>query len=225
VKVILAEDSDVTRLLMEAVLRQDGHEVIAVPDGAAAWQAYTLASAPLVILDWMMPNMDGIEVCRRIRATDAGEETFILLLTGRGTSEDLTTALDAGVDDFVAKPVPAEVLQARVVIAERRIGLDRARRAAEDALSRAQWLAGIGEAVLTMQHEINNPLAALMAEIDLMADDSSTVEAQRPPLDRMKELARRISTVIRRLAKLEQPESVEYLAGVRMLDISNPPSR
>jgi response regulator RpfG family c-di-GMP phosphodiesterase len=165
--------------------------------------------------------VDGLEVCRRIRTSDGSEETFILLLTGRGTSEDLATALDAGVDDFVAKPVTAEILQARVIIAERRIELNRARRAAEAALAKAQWLAGIGEAVLTMQHEINNPLAALIAELELLGHEDLRTSAPDAELARIMDLARRIGGVVRQLAKLEDPRSVEYLAGVRMLDISS----
>jgi DNA-binding response OmpR family regulator len=220
-KVILAEDSGVTRRLLQATLLQSGHDVSAVVDGAQAWAAYESGRAPLVILDWMMPNMDGLEVCRRIRASEGGEEIFILLLTGRGTSEDLATALDAGVDDFVAKPVTAEILQARVIIAERRIEQNRARRAAEAALAKAQWLAGIGEAVLTMQHEINNPLAALIAEIELLGHEAPRTSSHDSPLARIMDLARRIGAVVRQLAKLEDPRSVEYLAGVKMLDISS----
>lgn len=220
-KVILAEDSGVTRRLMEAVLIEAGHEVISVDDGGRAWDAFVQTSARLVILDWMMPGADGLEVCQRIRSTEAGRDTFILLLTGRGTSEDLSHALNAGVDDFVAKPVSSEVLLARVIIAERRLELNDARRAAEDALAKAQWLAGIGEATLTMQHEINNPLAALVAETQLLVSDEETTNAQRSQLARIMDQARRIATVIRRLAHLEDPRSVEYLAGQRMLDISH----
>lgn len=223
-RVILAEDSGVTRTLMQAVIAEAGHEVTAVPDGSEAWEAFSHESAPLVILDWVMPGLDGLEVCRRIRASERGNDAFVLLLTGRGTSEDLTAALVAGVDDFVAKPVPPEVLHARVIIAETRIRENAARRAAQEALARAQWLAGVGEATLAMQHEINNPLTALIAEAELLVGDVDAANPLRPALARILEQGQRIAQVVRQLAELDDPRSVEYLGGQRMLDITRPES-
>ena len=218
-KILLAEDSSVTRVLFEAIITEAGHNVTSVEDGHAAWDSFERERPPLVIIDWMMPGLDGIQLCRRIRASDGGQDTFVLLLTGRGTSEDVESALDAGVDDFVAKPVSTEVLRARVCIAERRIHQNAVRRATEEALARARWLAGIGEATLTMQHEINNPLAALIAEAELLASDLETLNSQRPHLASIGVQARRIADVVRRLSRLEDPRSVEYIEGVRMLDL------
>ena len=218
-KVLLAEDSSVTRLLFKAVIMEVGHDVSAVEDGPSAWDAFERERHPLVIFDWMMPGFDGIELCRRIRASDAGPDTFLLLLTGRGTPEDLTSALDAGVDDFVAKPVSSELLRARLVIAERRIQQNSARRSAEEALARARWLAGIGEATLTMQHEINNPLTALIAETQLLVEEPEMLGSHRRQVSTIGDQARRIAEVVRRLAHLEDPRSVEYIEGMRMLDL------
>jgi DNA-binding response OmpR family regulator len=167
----------------------------------------------------MMPGLDGIELSRRIRASEAGRDPFLLLLTGRDTSEDMASALDAGVDDFVAKPVSPELLGARLVIAERRIQQNAARRSAEEALARARWLAGIGEATLTMQHEINNPLAALITEAQLLAEEPGMLEEHRRQIATIGDQARRIAEVVRRLAHLEDPRSVEYIEGMRMLEL------
>jgi DNA-binding response OmpR family regulator len=219
-KVILADDSAVTSRLLEAVIVECGHEVTCVDDGQAAWEAFEREPTPMVILDWMMPRLDGIELCRRIRARERGDETFVLMVTGRGTTEDLASALDAGADDFITKPVSIELLRARLVIAERRMADSAARRRAEDALSRAQWLAGIGQTSLAMQHEINNPLTALLAEAEILATDPATPADHREPLATIVAQARRIAAVVRQLSALHEPRSVEYLDGVRMLDLS-----
>jgi len=110
------------RLLLSRVLERAGHSVVrAAADGVEAWEAFQTARSPLLILDWEMPRLDGLELCRRIRASDRGDEPFILVVTARDRTEDLAAVLDAGADDYMAKPVTADNLQARLRIAERRI--------------------------------------------------------------------------------------------------------
>jgi DNA-binding response OmpR family regulator len=196
-----------------------GHHVTAVDDGAAAWEAFQREHPTLLIVDWLMPEIDGVELSRRVRAAEGGRDVYILMATGRGTSEDLATALDAGVDDYITKPVSPEHLRARVAIAERRIAQEAARRGAEEALARARWLAGIGEAALAMQHELNTPLATLMGELALLAETATSAE-QRRAVDAADAQAQRIARVVRRLAAAHDPQSVEPVPGLRMLDLS-----
>lgn len=222
-KILLAEDDAVTRLMFAAALRGASHEVVAVEDGAQAWAAFDRESFSIVILDWLMPRLDGLTVCRRIRASEAGRDTFILVITGRNTVDDVAEALVAGADDYVAKPVTPALLRARLTIAERRIEQNLARRRAEDGLARAQWLAGIGQTSLALQHEINNPLMTLLSEAGLLAGDRDLNEAQRLQVRTIAEQARRISEVVRQLARLDDPRTIEYVRGARMLDLSTKP--
>ncbi|PYP64510.1 MAG: diguanylate cyclase response regulator, partial [Gemmatimonadetes bacterium] len=134
-KALVADDDATTCALLCAVLDELGHDPEAVADGAAAWQRYQEAKPPLVVLDIIMPQLDGIEVCRRIRQADDKHETFVLVLTGRDQPGDLAAVLDAGADDYVAKPATAEHIRARLVIAERRSKQDIARRKAEAELA------------------------------------------------------------------------------------------
>lgn len=219
-KVLLAEDSATTRRMVQATIEACGHEVIAVADGQAAWEKFETLRPPLVVLDWQMPLIDGLEVCRRIRAGTPEGETMVLMVTHRDQPGDLTSALDAGVDDYLMKPVSAEQLRARVMIAERRIEEVGARRRVEAALAHAQWLAGIGETTLTLQHEINNPLLALTLAAALLNDCGPMSEEQRTHSAVVVQQARRIAEVVKRLAHLENPRSIEYLRGQRMLDLS-----
>ena len=218
-RVLVADDDEAMRDLLEALLSARGHEVSAVANGEAALAAYEADRPDLIILDWEMPKMDGRDVCRAIRAADDGRLTFVLVFTARDGEDDLVSMLDAGADDYLAKPVTAEHLLARLTITERRIQLEAARRAAEDALARAQWLAGIGQTTLTLQHEINNPLAALIGHASLLSLGNPTPEQQAEHLSVILDQARRIASVVQRLSKLKDPKAVEYLEGVKMIDL------
>ena len=223
-RVLFADDEVISRTLLAAVLTHLGHESRSASDGGEAWELFQAEPVPLVILDLTMPVLDGLEVCRRIRAHDAGGVTFVLVLTARDARDDLTEVLDAGADDYVAKPSTPENLRARLEIATRRIAQDEARRAAEAELARARWLAGIGETTIALEHEINNPLSALLGHAELLLMDRNLSADQREQLQVVREQAARIAEVVRRLAKLKNPQSVEYLSGARMLDLSEPPT-
>jgi len=213
------------RLLLTKVVEQCGHTVVkAAKDGEDAWEAYASAPPPLVILDWEMPKTDGLEVCRRIRESMWSDETFILVVTARDRTEDLTAVLDAGADDYMSKPVTPDNLQARLRIAERRIELNAARRRAEEELRKARYLAGIGETSLALQHEINNPLAALLSHASLIEARMVEPHEMDEMLATIVQQARRISDVVKKLRELDNPRSVEYLGQSRMIDI-NPKSK
>ncbi|NUO62589.1 MAG: response regulator [Gemmatimonadaceae bacterium] len=218
-RVVLAEDSVTARRLLEAALVGLGHTVAAAGDGESAWRAFEQEPAPLVILDWHMPVLDGLEVCRRVRASSAGAESYVLMVTGRDADDDLATALEAGVDDYVIKPISQAQLRARVVLAERRLALAAAHRRAEQALVHAQWLAGIGETVTAVQHQINNPLFAAVAHLGLAAESDSVAES-REHIGVAKEQLARIGALMRSMSTLGDPRSVEYLGGKRMIDLS-----
>jgi DNA-binding response OmpR family regulator len=220
VKVLAADDDGAMRLLVETVLAGAGHDVVSAVDGGAAWAAFEREHPPLVLLDWQMPELSGIEVCERIRKSAATRDTFIIMVTARGATADLQRLLDAGADDYLSKPFPPEALLTRLVIAERRLAADAARRAAEDALARAQWLAGIGETALALQHEINNPLAALLGNIALLTAGLAAPGEEAELIKIVAEQATRIGAVVKRLGTLRDPRSVRYVGDARMLDLS-----
>jgi DNA-binding response OmpR family regulator len=219
--VLLADDDPTMRLMLSKMLEQGGHRVsTAAADGQAAWEAYVTDPAPLLILDWEMPRMDGLELCRRIRSSERGEEAFIVVITARDKTEDLTAVLDAGADDYMSKPVTPDNLLARLRIAERRIAVNSARRTAESQLRKAQYLAGIGETSLALQHEINNPLAALLSNTSLIEAGMVGEGEMKESLATITQMAKRIADVVKKLRQLNNPTSVEYLGKARMIDIN-----
>ena len=220
-RVLFADDDAIARMLTAAVLADLDHDVTVADNGERAWEEFQRAPSPLVVLDINMPGLDGLEVCRRIRTHEAARETFVLILTSRDGRDDLANVLEAGADDYVTKPCSPENLRARLEIAKRRIAQDVARRAAEAELARSRWLAGIGETTIALEHEINNPLSALLGHAELLIMDRNLSDDQLEQLGIIQEQAARIAQVVRRLAKLKNPQSVEYLAGSLMLDLSS----
>src|SRR5213593_4807923 len=119
---MIAEDDNVSRRLLEVTLTKWGYEVLSTADGEAAWQVLEAETAPpLAILDWMMPRLDGVEVCRRVRQREQGPYTYLILLTAKGSKEDIAVGLEAGADDYVNKPFDHKELRARIRVGERTI--------------------------------------------------------------------------------------------------------
>jgi CheY-like chemotaxis protein len=126
VKILIADDDRLIRRLLEATLTQWGYEVVSVGDGAAAWEVLRAAERPpIAILDWMMPELTGVEVCRKVRDTHGTTPVYMLVLTSRDRTEDLVAALEAGADDHVSKPFDPTELRARVKVGERVVILQR----------------------------------------------------------------------------------------------------
>lgn len=114
-KVLIAEDDAVSRRLLEATLMRWGYEVIVTRDGDEAWQALQQADAPpLAILDWMMPGLDGVEICRLVRQRGHEPYIYLILLTTKSLKENIIEGLDAGADDYLTKPFNPSELQVRL---------------------------------------------------------------------------------------------------------------
>ncbi|MBI5572496.1 MAG: diguanylate cyclase [Desulfomonile tiedjei] len=123
-RILVAEDDAITRRLLEARLSQGGYDVAACADGSQAWEMLSRDDAPsLVVLDWMMPGMDGVTICREIRKIERQQYTYIILLTAKTRKEDVIEGLEAGADDYILKPFDAHELQVRVRAGSRIIRL------------------------------------------------------------------------------------------------------
>ncbi|HEY7697804.1 MAG TPA: response regulator [Vicinamibacteria bacterium] len=114
-KVLIAEDEPISRRLLESRLRSTGYEIVTAENGARAWEILESENAPeLAILDWMMPELDGPEICRRLRKREPGRYVYVILLTARGRLDDLVAGLESGADDYVTKPFDWEELETRL---------------------------------------------------------------------------------------------------------------
>lgn len=146
-RILIAEDDPVSRCLLEATLVKSGYEVIVTTNGEEAWEALQRDSPPVAILDWMMPGLDGVEVCRRVRAIQTPTPTYLILLTAKSEKQDIVHGLEAGADDYVTKPFDRLELQSRVSVGLRIAELQRnlANRIVdlEAALTRVKQLQGL----------------------------------------------------------------------------------
>ncbi len=133
---LIADDDELTRMLLSSALTKLGHAVHEAKNGAEAWEAWRTGNYPLVVSDWMMPDLDGLEFCRRIRAEPRADYTYIVLLTSRSGKRNYLEAMTAGADDFVTKPFEKDQFAARVGVAERILGLHANLRAANTELER-----------------------------------------------------------------------------------------
>ncbi len=148
IRVLLAEDDAVSRRVVETFLARWGFEVVAVSDGDEAWRILQGSDAPnFIILDWMMPGVGGVELCRRVRERGHPSPAYIILLTARTSREDIVSGLESGADDYVTKPFHNEELRARVRggarIVELQTSLAQRVRELEEALARVRLLQGL----------------------------------------------------------------------------------
>ncbi|MEX0321812.1 MAG: PleD family two-component system response regulator [Puniceicoccaceae bacterium] len=118
--ILIAEDDFISRKLLVNILEELGHVVTVATDGQEAWEAYQKQPSRLLITDWLMPQMDGLELVEKIRSNDLSDYTYVILLTANiGQRENYFKAMHAGVDDFLAKPLDRMELEIRMNVAER----------------------------------------------------------------------------------------------------------
>lgn len=119
-KILAAEDDPVARAVLRQALRRLGHDVLEAADGEKAWEKFEREPVRVIVSDWLMPRLDGLDLCRRVRGRIGGEYVYFILLTSSDASEEnQRTAADAGVDDFLTKPLDVGELWPRLRVAER----------------------------------------------------------------------------------------------------------
>src|SRR4249920_2393691 len=117
--ILVADDDSTSRLIVQTALRSLGHECHIVSDGVEAWEAFQTHRPDVVISDWMMPGLTGLELCRNIRADASGAYTFIIMVTSQGGHDEILEGMSAGADDYLIKPLDSDDLQAHLIAASR----------------------------------------------------------------------------------------------------------
>ena len=123
-RILVADDDTVSRKVLERTLAGWGHEVVSAADGEAAWEILRRDDAPrLAVLDWVMPGLEGPDVCRLVRSLNRSVPTYAILLTSKGDRADIVAGLDSGADDYVTKPFDRQELRSRLRVGERMVAL------------------------------------------------------------------------------------------------------
>jgi len=147
-KILIAEDDLTSQAMIKAIVAKSGYEPVVTGDGLSACEILLKPDAPkLAVLDWMMPGMDGVEVCRKVRELKSSDPAYLILLTSRDNKKDIIHGLKSGANDYIVKPYDIEELQVRIGVGRRVIDLQAllAGRIAElqDALAQIKTLRGL----------------------------------------------------------------------------------
>ena len=211
-RILLAEDEPMDRELLVAYLVTWGHEVIPCTDGNEAWERLQQPSSPrLALLDWMMPGMDGVELCRRIRRSGNQTRTHVILVTGKNRREDIVAGLAAGADDYVVKPFDQEELRARVNVGVRVVGLC-------EQLVKSERLRVLVETAGASAHEVSQPLSVVLGLSQLLSQMDGLPEGAPDKLDRLELAARRLGDIVRRMQNVQTYATREYVEGSKIVD-------
>ena len=215
---LVDDDPDIARLVQHVLSVNGLNPANQVTTGRDALRS--LADVDIVLLDHQLPDTSGLEVLAAIRARPS--PPAVILVTAHGNESLAAAALRLGADDYLAKDAAlAELLPQILERVRRNRELRKALAAAEQDLVRAERLAAIGEMTVTLHHEINNPLMAAFADVDLLLGDlQGAVDQRRQGLESIRQALRRIRDILQRIGGLREARSKDYLRGVRMLDLA-----
>jgi signal transduction histidine kinase len=175
--VLVADDDAGSLLVAQAAVQKSGHRCIVAADGEAAWQLYREHRPDVVVTDLAMPGMDGLALCRAIRASATDSYTYVVLLTSHGAPEDVLAGMQAGADDYVSKPLDPFTLHTRLLGARRVTALHGE---LADALNEARGSnARLAEFTGRVSHDLRNPLTSILGYVELAEMDGET-ESQDP---------------------------------------------
>jgi len=217
---LVDDDPDITRLVQHVLAANGLSPAVQVTTGRDALRS--LADVDIVLLDHQLPDTSGLDVLGAIRARPS--PPAVVLVTAHGNESLAAAALRLGADDYLAKDAAlAELLPQILERVRRNRELRKALAAAEQDLVQAERLAAIGEMTVTLHHEINNPLMAAFADVDLLlADLEGAVDQRRESLESIRQALRRIRDILRRISELREARTKDYLRGVRILDLGEP---
>ncbi|RPH48657.1 MAG: response regulator [Desulfobacteraceae bacterium] len=211
-KILIAEDDFTSRTMLAAVLAKLGYEVISTCNGEEAFDKFQKDDAPqLAVLDWEMQGLDGISLCRKLREQERKEPLYLILLTARGESEDIVKGLEAGADDYIAKPYDNAELQARINVGRRIIML-------QNEMREREKFQGVLEMAGAVCHELNQPLQVVSGYSEMLLMGLKTGDPNYEKLETIKTGIDRIGELTHKIMKIARYQSKPYLKS-KIIDI------
>jgi DNA-binding response OmpR family regulator len=214
--VLVVDDDPHSKTLLEKILSERDLEVLSADNGYKALELLRGGPAvDLIISDWMMPAMDGVQLCAEVKSREELRQIYFILLTSRELTEDKVRALNAGVDDYLTKPCHQDELVARI-----RAGL-RIRQLQSEVLLLEKNMA-ILQVAATAGHEINNPLTGIFGYMDLMQEavkSGAESAVLLGYLEKMSRQAVRVRDIVAKLSSLREVHSKPYFGKQEILDL------
>ena len=215
--ILVADDDEFIRLYLKKRLAGQGYTVLAASDGEEAFAMAQEHLPDVIVSDWMMPKIDGIELCHKIKADSRLRFTYFIFLTARDKQDDKISSMDEGADDYLAKPFQDKELLARINVGVRITALRK-------ELMSYQHQRAITELAVTIGHEINNPLGIMMLTLQVMNKrlQSQTTEELPKDIETCLANGRRVAEIVKKLCALSDPHFKPYLQGssVDMIDLT-----
>lgn len=212
-RILIAEDDRISRRLLERKLASWGYEVVSCSNGAEAWQALHRDDAPsLAILNWMMPGMDGVEVCKEIRKQKHPGYTYIILLTARDRKRDIVEGIEAGADDYVTKPFNPHELKVRIRAGRRILEM-------QAELMQREKLRGVLEMAGATCHEFNQPMQVISGYCELLLKQVPKSSQVYDQVAKILDAVDSMIKVTRKLQSITRYETREYIKGSMIIDI------
>jgi sigma-B regulation protein RsbU (phosphoserine phosphatase) len=211
-KILIAEDNETSRRMLEAVLVKWNYDVVSVCDGNEAWEKLQDTDAPrLIVLDWMMPRKNGIELCRELRSRHNAEPMYIILLTARDDKNDIVEGLSAGADDYILKPFDKEELRARIDVGRRMVEL-------QNSLIEREKLQVIFEMTGAICHELSQPMQAISGNCELILMSINENDPLYRSIKTIKEQVDRMGNITRKLKQVTRYKTKDYINS-KIIDI------
>jgi sigma-B regulation protein RsbU (phosphoserine phosphatase) len=214
-KILVVEDEEDTRYILDRLLTKNNYEVKTAINGEEALKSLSDFTPKVIIADWTMPRIDGIELCNIIKKNDNYKSIYYILLTARASLKDRITGLDIGADEFLVKPVENQELLARIRSGVRIFNL-------QSELTKIEHNKAILEMATTIGHQINNPLGSLIMALKTLESglDESKKEGLKEDFFIINESIERIKKFVDALTNLQNPETVKYVKDSKMIKIN-----
>ncbi len=213
-KILIVEDEKDTRFILEKLLTKNDYETVCATNGAEALELLKTMRPKVILADWTMPVMDGIELCNEVKKIEEFKTIYFIILTARASLKDRVTGLDVGADDFLIKPIENQELLARIRSGIRIHNL-------QNEIKQIEHTRALIEMATAIGHNFNNPLSSLMLSLKNIQD-----ELQEPAKSHLAEdlniidqSLERIQNLVKDLTNLQNPEIINYSSGNKMLKI------
>ncbi len=219
-KILIVEDDPVTQKLLEKIAGRQGYDTMPANNGKSAWEIVKKEKVDMVITAWMMPEMNGLQLCREIRQTDLSRYVYVILLTSKSQAEDAVAVFDAGADDYIRKPFNPYELKARILAGKRIIELEDNQKKANAQLLQSEKMASIGQLAAGIAHEINNPTGFVSSNLktltDYQNDINNLIKNYRKLVTDLKEtdlekLSSSIEKQLEQIASLENEADIDFI--------------
>lgn len=214
-KILIVEDEADTAYILGLLLKKNNFEIKIAKNGQEALEVIDEFMPRVVIADWNMPVMNGLELCERMKSSDKYKLIYFIILTARSTLQDRVKGLDVGADDFLLKPIENQELLARIRTGIRIHNL-------QNELRKIEHSKALIEMATTIGHKINNPLSSLVISLDNIKAELGNSELTKNISDDYKiieESIKKIQILAKDLTQLQQPELIQYAENKNMLNL------